>query len=87
MRKKRPTKLLNNSLKCVPMFVPAEQLFLSEISFRLEVWVTRMLPERFGNPLKCVPMFVPAELLFLSEISFRLEVWVCRVLPERFTTV
>ena len=45
--KKMPTKLLNKSLKCVPMFVPAELLFLSEISFRLEVWVTRVLPERF----------------------------------------
>ena len=42
-----PKKLLNNSLKCVPMFVSAESLFLSEISFRLEVWVTRVLRERF----------------------------------------
>ena len=42
-----PKKLLNNSLKCVPMFAPAEPLFLREITFCLEVWVTKVLLKRF----------------------------------------
>ena len=42
-----PKKLLTNSLNSVPMFALAEPLFESEISFRLEVWITRVLPERF----------------------------------------